>query len=164
MSENQLYLLALAFVTLGLSALLPSVLHGFLKRRKLKKKITRLANNAVEMTPRAFFQMRNTCLSGKDGAGIAAQRNFPGVYILLNKTKRMYYVGQGAQVLNRVNDHFTGRGNGDVYADYKYGDDFTIRIIALKDSGFSSLNELERNAIWTYQAYEKGYNKTKGNR
>lgn len=164
MSENQLYLLALALVILGLIALLPSVLHEFLKRRKLKKKVTRLANNAAEMTPRAFFQMRNECLSGKDGSGLASKRNFPGVYILLNKTKRMYYVGQGTQVLNRVNDHFTGRGNGDVYADYKYGDDFTIRIIALKDSGFSSLNELERNAIWTYRAYEKGYNKTKGNR
>ena len=31
-------------------------------------------------------------------------------------------MGQGKAVLDRVNHHFSGRGNGDVYADYKYGD------------------------------------------
>ena len=35
-------------------------------------------------------------------------------------------MGQGKAVLDRVNHHFSGRGNGDVYADYKYGDFFTI--------------------------------------
>lgn len=33
-------------------------------------------------------------------------------------------MGQGKAVLDRVNHHFSGRGNGDVYADYKYGDFF----------------------------------------
>ena len=55
----------------------------------------------------------------------------------------MYYVGQGKQVLNRVKAHFTGQGNGDVYADYKYGDEFTIKMISLDNSGFDTLNELE---------------------
>jgi hypothetical protein len=40
--------------------------------------------------------------------------NFAGVYILHNKSKDLYYVGQGKQVLNRVYSHFTGKGNGDV--------------------------------------------------
>ena len=52
----------------------------------------------------------------------------------------------------------------DIYADYKYGDEFTIRLIALKGSGFKTLNELERNAIAAYRAYDKGYNKTRGNK
>ena len=76
----------------------------------------------------------------------------------------MYYVGQGKKVFQRVNNHFTGHGNGDVYADYKYGDDFTIKMIALETSGFKTLNELERNTIMTYNAYSRGYNKTKGNK
>lgn len=76
----------------------------------------------------------------------------------------MYYVGQGQQVLNRVNAHFTGKGNGDVYADYRYGDYFTIKMIALENSGFSTLNELERNTISTYNSFAAGYNKTRGNR
>lgn len=37
-------------------------------------------------------------------------------------------------------------------------------MIALENSGFSTLNELERNAIMTYDAYSHGYNKTRGNR
>ena len=69
-----------------------------------------------------------------------------------------------AEVLNRVNSHFTGKGNGDVYADYKYGDYFTIKMIALDKSGYTSLNELERNTIMTYDAFASGYNKTRGNR
>lgn len=68
------------------------------------------------------------------------------------------------KVFQRVNNHFTGHGNGDVYADYKYGDDFTIKMIALEKSGFKTLNELERNTIMTYNAYSRGYNKTKGNK
>lgn len=64
----------------------------------------------------------------------------------------------------RVNAHFTGRGNGDVYADYKYGDPFEISMIALENSGFCTLNELERNVIRRYNAFSNGYNKTRGNR
>ena len=75
----------------------------------------------------------------------------------------MYYVGQGKKVLDRVNSHFTGRGNGDVYADYKYNDSFKIGIIPFNNSDFSSLNELEMKEKKTYNAYTKGYNKTRGN-
>ena len=57
-----------------------------------------------------------------------------------------------------------GLGNGDVYADYKYGDKFTIKTIKLENSGFRTLNELERNTIKTYSAYSRGYNKTRGNK
>ena len=86
------------------------------------------------------------------------------MYILLNKTKNMYYVGQAIKIYDRVNQHFTGHGNGDVYADWKYGDEFTIKLIPLKRSGFKTLNELERNTISAYNAFSKGYNKTRGNR
>lgn len=90
--------------------------------------------------------------------------DFAGIYIIYNKTRNMYYIGQSKNVFKRVNGHFTGKGNGDVYADYKYGNQFTISMIALEGSGFSTLNALEKNAISTYNAYSKGYNKTKGNR
>lgn len=89
---------------------------------------------------------------------------FPGVYLIYNHTKKMYYVEQSRSVYSRVNSHFTGHGNRDVYADYKYGDDFSIRLIALKGSGFKTLNELERNTIAVYKAYDKGYNKTRENK
>jgi len=89
--------------------------------------------------------------------------NFAGVYIILNKTKNMYYVGQSQKILDRVNDHLSGKGNGDVYADFKHGDLFGIKMFALETSGYSSLNELKRHTIMTFDAYAKGYNKTRGN-
>ena len=65
-------------------------------------------------------------------------------------------VGRGAGTLggrlDRVFQHFSGRGNGDVYADWSYGDAFTIRTIALRGSGYRSLDDLERDAIATYDA------------
>ena len=133
------------------------------KKSKIKKQIRGLSNNTLEMTPEEFFRMRKTSFGGRGRPSYALTQNFAGVYILHNKTKNMYYVGQGQQILNRVNAHFTGKGNGDVYADYKYGDVFTIRMIALKNSGFSTLNELERNTIMTYNSFATGYNKTRGN-
>ena len=51
-----------------------------------------------------------------------------------------------------------------MYADYKYGDEFTIKMIALENSGYKTLNELERNTITVYNAFSKRYNKTRGNK
>lgn len=140
------------------------LIHVCRKRSKAKAKVKHLKQGTVEMTPEEFFRLRKDC-QGKNGkAYYALTHNFAGVYVLFNQTKNMYYVGQGQQVLNRVNSHFTGKGNGDVYADYKYGDLFTITLFALEGSGFSSLNELEREAISAYGAFANGYNKTRGNR
>jgi GIY-YIG catalytic domain. len=130
----------------------------------IKKKIRKLSDNALEVTPEEFFRIRNASNGGRGKKHISTQHDFAGVYILYNNTKNMYYVGQGKKVFQRVNNHFIGHGNGDVYADYKYGDKFTIKMIALENSGFTTLNELERNTIATYNAYAKGYNKTRGNR
>lgn len=115
-------------------------------------RVKKMAHGAIKVTPKEFFSLRKN------------SETFPGVYLIYNHTKKMYYVRQSRSVYSRVNNHFTGHGNGDVYADYKYGDDFSIRLIALKGSGFKTLNELERNAIAVYKAYDKGYNKTRGNK
>lgn len=134
------------------------------KKKEIEAQIKGLAENTLEMTPEEFFIMRRTSFGGRGRPSYALKLNFAGVYILFNSTKNMYYVGQGKEVLNRVNAHFTGKGNGDVYADYKYGDKFTIKMIALEKSGYATLNELERNTIMTYDAFASGYNKTRGNR
>ena len=108
--------------------------------------------------------MRNQTFGGRGSSQYVKDKQFPGVYILYNKTKNMYYVGQAQYIFDRVNAHFTGKGNGYVYADYKYGDEFTIKMISLQKSGYVSLNELERHTIMVYDAFSKGYNKTRGNK
>lgn len=124
----------------------------------VRYKIRHLANDALTVSPKEFFKIRKS----KEVGG--TKHDFAGIYIIYNCSKKMHYVGQSKRVLYRVNQHFTGRGNGDVYADYKYGDDFWIKMIALKTSGFRTLNGLERNAIKVHRAYSRGYNKTRGNR
>lgn len=134
------------------------------KKQKIKEKINGLSHGAVELSPEEFFELRKASFGGRGSPQFSKKYGFAGVYILYNSTKNKYYVGQGKNVLNRVNMHFTGKGNGDVYADYKYGDKFTIKMISLKHSGYRSLNELERNTIAVYNARATGYNKTVGNK
>ena len=123
-----------------------------------KKRARELIDGTVVMTPEQFMRL-------KDSYGFLSQLDCPGVYVLYNRDKNKYYVGQSQHVLTRVNQHFTGHGgNGDVYADYKYHDHFEIRIVKFEGSGYSSLNEMERLAINAYDAYTRGYNKTRGNR
>lgn len=135
-----------------------------IQRRNMRKKIHGLANATIEMSPKQFIAMRKKSFGGKGRPSYANQHDFTGVYVLYNKTKDLYYVGQAKSVFSRVNNHFTGHGNGDVYADYKYGDQWTIQMLQLDGSGYSSLNELERHAINVFNAHKRGYNKTKGNK
>ena len=164
---NHLYNIAeQPFTLIKLMVVLCVIAIGIIeiKKFRIKRLVHNLSQNAIEMTPEQFMRMRSMSLGGRGRKSYALTLNFAGVYILHNKTKDLYYVGQGKQVLNRVNAHFTGHGNGDVYADYKYGDQFTIRTIALENSGFSSLNALERYCISYYHAFYRGYNKPRGNR
>ena len=75
-------------------------------------RVKKMAHGAIKVTPKEFFSLRKN------------SETFPGVYLLYNHTKKIYYVRQSRSVYSRVNNHFTGHGNGDVYADYKYGDDW----------------------------------------
>lgn len=126
-----------------------NMISAYMKKRSNCK----LTNNFNSITPEQFFNLRNNM----DG-------DMVGCYVLYNKHNRKYYVGQATRLFFRVNQHFTGHGNGDVYADYKRGKDkFTIKLIPLSDSGYYDLDKLERDLIKKYNAFEKGYNKTAGN-
>ena len=89
--------------------------------------------------------------------------DFVGVYILHNIDNNKYYVGQSVHVLKRLTQHFNGKGCEDVYRDYCRGMNFEIQCIALVNSGYNNLNKLERDYIAYYDAYNRGYNKTRGN-
>ena len=127
-----------------------------------KRRIRRLSQGTRAITPDEFFRLRNG--GGTRGRSEVLARDFPGIYILTNEDRGMCYVGQATQVMWRVNQHLTGKGNGDVYADYMQGDRFRIRMIALAGSGYRDLDAMERDAIACYHAYDEGYNKTRGNR
>lgn len=134
-----------------------------LNEKKKKELIKRLASNSIELPVSEFINLRKNPSRSYTRYSSNKVEDFTGVYIIFNKTKNMYYVGQAKKVIQRVNNHFAGRGNGDVYADFKYGDDFTIRTIALNSSGYTSLDRLEKDTIAAYNAYSEGYNRNRGN-
>jgi hypothetical protein len=162
------FILFVLFAFILFASLIAYAIYSIWVERKeklaIREQIDYLAKNALELSPQEFFEIRNKKFGGRGGALYSNNFNFTGVYILHNQSKDSYYVGQGKKVLDRVNSHFTGKGNGDIYADYKYGDKWTIKMIALDHSSFDSLNELEKYTIEIYHSYEKGYNRTRGNK
>ena len=123
------------------------------RENAISKNYDRFMGRNASLTPEEFFDIKS-----KQTGDVV------GVYVIHNETKDMYFVGQAKRLFFRLNQHFTGHGNGDVYADYKYGDDFAIQIIKLSESGYSDLDKLEKDLIERYDAYGSGYNRTSGNR
>ena len=114
-----------------------------------------------------IFGLSGEGLAAKDflesRAVLKADGDITGVYVLRNKTNDKCYVGQSSKVIDRAAAHLTGQGNGDVYADFKYGAEFEVALIPLNGSGYNSLDELERETIKAYNAFDTGYNRTRGN-
>lgn len=129
-------------------------LYSFLhfEDSRIKNTYHRLVRLNKSITPGEFLEMKSK-----------TNGDFVGVYIIYNRSRNMYYVGQAKKVLFRLNQHFTGHGNGDVYADYIYGDDFILNTIPLTQSGYSDLDLLEKDMIKHYDACRSGYNRTIGN-
>ena len=106
-------------------------------------------------------------ISEKDRVGLK-YNDFSGCYVILIFEKPVHgrrfsgweniYVGQSVNVCQRVHNHFTGKGKGDVYADIKYGKFAYVRIIPVKQK---RLNDMETALIEAFSATES-YNKTKG--
>lgn len=86
-----------------------------------------------------------------------------GIYIFSNMNNGKKYVGQSVNMLSRVNTHLKGYGNEDLHEDMQSGNSFTIQFIKLSNSGFYTLNSLEKHYITLHNSYNGGYNKTKGN-
>lgn len=86
-----------------------------------------------------------------------------GVYILHNGRLDKWYVGQSKTMLSRIHAHFVGKGCRGVFMDYQSGHPFRVQMILLQESGYASLDVLEHDLIYYYQADEYGYNVLKGN-
>ena len=121
--------------------------------RAMQENMDDFLNRSETITPEEFFEIKQQ-----------QKGDVVGVYIIHNETNDQYYVGQAKRLFFRINQHFTGHGNGDVYADYKYGDDFSIKIIRLSESGYDDIDQLEKDMIERYHAFSAGYNRTSGNK
>ena len=132
-------------------------------QQALEEEIAEFEKGNLELSVEEFFELREKSTGKYAVKEYAENFDCTGIYLLHNKNNGQYYVWQSENVLKRVNQHFTGGGNADVYADYKHGNTWTVRIIPLWNSGFKRLNALEKYGIELYDAYRNGYNKTRGN-
>ena len=144
------------FMTVG-TIFLPIAILAFLvshNKKIIKERTERLTSGTDELPAAEFLELTQ----------LAGVQDFTGCYILHNVSKDKYYVGQSKGVYKRARDHFNGRGNPQVFLDYNNGDAFTVKAVTLAQSGYNSINDLERDLIQGYDAYTKGYNGTRGNR
>ncbi|MGL5590770.1 MAG: GIY-YIG nuclease family protein [Metamycoplasmataceae bacterium] len=127
---------------------------------ELKARINGMIQNQQKTDAKTF--LRDYKLLADKKKGRVSKSDASGIYVLYNRTKALYYVGQSKNVLKRVRSHLTGSGNGNVYADFKYGDDFEVVIHKCHEN---ELNLIERRFIAEYNASgSHGYNKTRGNK
>ena len=128
------------------------------KKQIYQSEMDNINNYSREMSPEELLEIRSEVLKRDSGL-----HDFTGIYILENKTVDKFYVGQSISLFKRSGAHFTGDGNKDIYEDYSNGEIWTVRLIALADSGFKSINALEKHFIEYYHSTYNGYNKTIGN-
>lgn len=119
---------------------------------KQQEALLKLRQSLLEDDPRIIASAEEFMAQRK---ALTQQGEITGIFIVHNATKDLYYVGQSAKAIDRAAIQFLGRGNCDVYADYKYGDSFNVRIIPLSGSSYESLNELKRAAIQALEAADE---------
>ena len=121
--------------------------------KRNKERISEVLCNKTPISVKEYYSLKNHA------------KSLEGVYVLHNVDDDKYYVGQSSNVWNRVDQHFSCKGNDGVYYDYVVNEaEFTILLIPFDNSRFTSLNEMERVFIAHYNAYSRGYNKTRGNK
>ncbi len=152
---------------LAVLVLLFAVLVAFLRGRP-RRRMKRALRDAVFVSSEEFERdwILEDARSGEP-QGYKYQR-FPGCYVILMFDREVrngeytgyddIYIGQSVNVTHRVHSHFTGKGNGDVYADLKFGRYAYVQLIPCERE---DMNELERALIEEFDATES-YNSTRG--
>lgn len=114
-----------------------------------------------EIDPVDFLETRKIKEGARNGGKYINKFNIPGVYVAINHTKNLYYIGQGQKVFDRIFQLFTGRGNLEVYHDYTNGDDVKfVAYVYNYDSSFS-LSEFKEEISQQYQKIYVKYGQKK---
>ena len=140
----------------------------------VRKELDALSKEIEKFTPQELIKIGNK--KERDSRGI---EDFEGIYIIHNLVKDIYYVGQSIGVFGRSYKHFVTNpaenraryslsvefNLPEIYDDYRLGEKFSISLIPLENTSFSTLDEFEYNAISAYNASVEygGYNRTHGN-
>lgn len=162
LTDPKLYLCAAALLIL-LVILISLRFSKRMTNARLRRKIRR-----GEFIHYTDFE-KNWIVENSGGKPIGYKYNdSPGCYVIMIFDKKVrgkrfvnyenIYIGQSVNVCQRVHNHFSGKGKGDVYADIKYGKEAYVRIVRCKAK---RLNDMETSLIEAFSATDS-YNKTRG--
>lgn len=111
------------------------------------EELDNLIDNTSEMSAQEFF------------FEYATAAEISGCFVLHNRSKDKYYIGKGDRIAQRVFWYLCGGGNADIYADYAFGDAFTVKVFPIEDSSYASVDALERALFKKYVSYGHLYNR-----
>ena len=84
---------------------------------------------------------------------IMKEHDFPGGYVLWNRSRDVYHTGIGSDVYKKVERHFRGYGNEAVFADSESGDSFSVSLFRLANTEYDDLQELGNTLRKAYGCY-----------
>lgn len=138
---------------------LKEMLNKYSKEESLYySQMDNLVNSSITMSVKEFLEIRSRAMMKDSNV-----HDFTGIYILENLTHDKFYIGQSISLYKRAGQHFIKEGSNGIYEDYMNGDEWTVKLISLANSGFNSINALEKHFIKYYKSTHNGYNRTVGN-
>lgn len=151
--------------------LIVCIIIAYISERKNEKIKKNIRGNIFSKQFIKYQDFEKDWIAVKSGnKGIAGYKysDRPGCYVItifnnpvVNDNYTQYdniYIGQSINMCKRVHNHFNGKGNGDVYADIKYGKYVYVQLVpCLREN----LNSVEKKLIQAFNA-TSSYNKTRG--
>lgn len=161
MSDDKMMVFLLALIGVMIIVAVVTLIYQLVHQRKIRASV-------MKSEPISAQQFLANWKVGKRNAwGGYRAMDQPGCYVILTNPRDgvngsvsydAVYVGQSIHVCSRVRQHLTGHGNGDVYADIRYGQNVQVRIVPCSQH---NLNAVEKDLIAAFGA-TKSYNKTRG--
>lgn len=136
--------------------------NNFIEKKCIEKKVISNKDYKIDFLnddkDETFYSLKNSFSMKWDDV-------IKGVYIIKNKTKDKYYVGQSKDVFKRVfKDHWNkGEVKNIIFAkDWYDNDEFYWKYF--KRETKDELDDLEREYIEIHNSFKNGYNGTGGNK
>jgi len=133
-----------------------------LDRAEKKYKLEVFKQTKDQLKDRLKTQIDGKEWKSLDSVLRSADKGVSGIYILYNRTKNKYYVGQAKELLKRVRDHFKVE---DIALDYYMsGDTIEIKFLTAAELGTDyRIDHIEKTGMEIFNSENDGYNKKAGN-
>lgn len=131
------------------------------KKADMKQKLEVFKQTKEQLKDKLKSQINNKEWKPLESVLKSSDKGGVGIYILYNRTKNKYYVGQAKQLFKRVREHFIIE---DIAMDYKAGDNIQVKFLTANEIDDDyRLDHIEKTGIEIFDSERNGYNKTTGN-